>query len=48
VLPDFDGSADQAVRVMLDDRRLSPTVRKMQALGEVFVGMCSCYEFVVL
>ncbi|WP_281178616.1 hypothetical protein [Polaromonas jejuensis] len=28
------------------DARLGPTVRHMQALGEVFVGMCSCYEFI--
>lgn len=32
----------------LADARLGPTVRYMQALGEVSVGMCSCYEFVEL
>lgn len=32
----------------IHDPRLGPTVRHLQAIGEVFVGMCSCYEFVVL
>ncbi len=54
VLPDFEGDytesgdgrelAAQAVH----DPRLAPTMRELQALGEVFFGLCSCYEFVVL
>jgi len=48
-LPDYDegeGIARQAVA--LNDDRLGPTVRALQALGDVTVGMCSCWEFVVL
>lgn len=46
----FDcGSIDaKEVPTLLNDQRLGPTVRYLQSLGEVFVGMCSCYEFVVL
>ena len=47
VLPDYDGSMAQAPQA-IDDPRLGPTVRELQALGEVFVGMCSCGEFTVL
>lgn len=32
----------------LDSYKLAPTVRKLQALGEVHAGMCSCWEFVSL
>ena len=53
-LPDFEGDytedgdgQDLAMQALADDR-LSPTVRHMQALGEVVAGMCSAYEFVVL
>lgn len=49
VLPDYDES-DGVARLAnaLNDDRLGSTVRELQALGEVFVGMCSCWEFVVL
>lgn len=33
---------------MLSDARLGPTVRHLQALGQVHVGMLSCWEFVEL
>jgi hypothetical protein len=47
VLEEFDD--DQAgLRTALNDDRLGPTVRILQSTGEVFVGMCSCWEFVEL
>ena len=45
VFPDLDEEDEKAVQAALNDQSIAPTVRKMQALGEVFVGMCSCYEF---
>ena len=48
-LPDYDdGEGVARLANALNDDRLGPTVRELQALGEVFVGMCSCWEFVVL
>lgn len=47
VLEDFDEEQD-GVRAALTDDRLGPTVRLLQSTGEVFVGMCSCWEFVEL
>ena len=54
VLPDFEGDytedgdgQDLAMQALTDDR-LGPTVRHMQARGEVVAGMCSAYELVVL
>lgn len=32
----------------VSDPRLGPTVRRLQALGSVHIGMCSCWEFVEL
>jgi len=47
VLDDFSG--EQAdIQTALDDERIGPTVRLLQSTGEVFVGMCSCWEFVEL
>lgn len=47
VLEEFDD--DQAsLPAVLNDARLGPTVRLLQSTGEVFVGMCSCWEFVEL
>ena len=49
VLPDYDdGEGIARLANALDDDRLGPTVRELQALGEVVVGMVSCWEFVVL
>ena len=48
VLPELDEEDASAVHATLADDRLVPKVREMSALGELFVGMCSCYEFVVL
>lgn len=42
VLDDFDNS--QVMRAIIDER-LAPIVRELSALGEVSVGMCSCWEF---
>ena len=33
---------------ILLDARLGPTVRYLSGLGDVHVGMCSCWEFVEL
>ena len=46
VLDDFDPDADLAAAI--DDPRLAPAVRRLQVSGEVSIGMCSCWEFVVL
>lgn len=47
-LPDYDADAPGALRAALDDQRIAPTVRRLQALGQVSVGMCSTWEFVEL
>lgn len=50
-LPEFADLEDlgpAAVASMLDTPGLAPTVRKLQALGQVHVGMLSCWEFVEL
>lgn len=48
-IPGFDQDAydspEAAVRAVSLDRGLSPTVRRFQALGQVSIGMCSCWEF---
>lgn len=46
VLPDFDPEAP--LIAALDDERLAPVVRQLQALGQVSFGMLSCWEFVEL
>ena len=45
-LPDFDPEAP--LIDALDDARLAPAVRRLQALGQVSFGMLSCGEFVEL
>lgn len=48
-LPDFDECAGIAAAAdAINDPRIAPTVRELSARGEIFVGMCSCWEFVVL
>lgn len=47
VFPDFDGTHDAMLAAMFDDC-LGPTVRKLQALGQVHAGMLSAWEFVEL
>lgn len=44
-LPDFDS---ENLRGAINDDRLSPVVRYLQSLGEVRIGMLSCWEFVEL
>lgn len=43
-----EGGAHAAffVRQWLDTSDAAPVVRELQALGQVSVGMCSCWEFV--
>jgi len=47
-LPDFDPDASGALVKALADQRLAPVVRRLQALGQVSMGMLSCWEFVEL
>jgi hypothetical protein len=47
VIDEIDEEDETSVRQALDSEELGPTVRYLSAIGEVFVGMCSCYEFVV-
>ena len=48
VLPDYDPDASGALAAAINDDRLAPTVRRLQVLGAVSVGMCSAWEFVEL
>lgn len=51
VVPAFgeiDEPTQTDVFAAMDFPGLAPTVRKLQALGEVHVGMCSAWEFVAL
>lgn len=41
----FDDKFD-SVSDFVEDEKIGPTVRYMQTLGKVYVGMCSCYEFI--
>ncbi len=47
-LPDYDPDQRGALAAALNDDRLGPTVRRLQALGKVSAGMCSSWEFVEL
>lgn len=47
-LPDYDADAPGALAAAIDDQRLAPAVRRLQALGQVHVGMCGGWEFVEL
>jgi hypothetical protein len=47
-LPDFDSDAPGALATAVADARLAPTVRRLQALGQLSFGMVSCWEFVEL
>lgn len=47
-LGDGNGAhGDFFIKVWLDTAEAAPVVRELQALGDVVVGMCSCWEFVV-
>lgn len=48
VLKEFDDSDRAALPAALNDARLGPSVRLLQSTGKVFVGMCSCWEFIEL
>lgn len=41
----FDDEFD-SVKDLINDEKMGPTVRYLQSLGEVYVGMCSSYEFI--
>lgn len=42
LLPNFDPDRPEA---FIGDGRLAPTIRHLEALGAVSIGMCSCWEF---
>jgi len=44
VLPDFD-EGQGIDREVLSNAQLAPSVRYLQSLGDVHVGMCSSWEF---
>ena len=48
VIEEFDDKDAESVLVALGDARLTHSVRMLQSTGEVFAGMCSGWEFVVL
>lgn len=49
VLPNYDEEDGLAALAQaINEDRIGPTVRELQALGELYAGMCSCWEFVVL
>lgn len=43
-----DLESEDDMRKLLNSPEIGPVVRHMQSLGAVYVGMCSCYEFVIL
>ena len=45
---DLDVDSDEELLLLLDDPRLRPTIDNMRERGAVYIGMCSCYEFIVL
>ena len=45
LLPDFDSDNVQSA---ITDRRLAPTIAHLNALGDVSIGMASCWEFTIL
>ena len=48
IIENFDSGEFIDFPKILNDSRLSESVQLLQATGEVYVGMCSCYEFVAL
>ncbi len=47
VFDNLDEDCHEEVMGVLDDPQLGPTVRELSAQGELFVGICSCTEFIV-
>lgn len=45
LIPDFD---PDRVEYAIKDGRLAPTIAHLSTLGEVSVGMVSCWEFIEL
>lgn len=49
ILPDYDDEAGlSALQQAIASDQMAPIVLKLGARGDVFVGMCSNWEFVVL
>jgi len=42
---DGNGIARHVVAARLADARLGPSVRHLETLGDVSLGLCSCWEF---
>lgn len=42
LLPDFE---PDDVENAIQDARLAPSIKHLSSLGDVSVGMCSCWEF---
>ena len=42
LLPDFDPAN---VESAINDARLAPTIAHLASIGDVSIGMCSCWEF---
>lgn len=49
IIEDFDDEdfTDNHEEI-LTDNKMAPTIRYLSSLGNVSVGMCSCYEFIEL
>lgn len=47
IAPDVDATPENLEEV-IQSANLAPTVRELQALGDVHIGMCSCWEFIEL
>lgn len=45
---DGDGTSAETVAACLSDVRLALTIQHLARIGEVLIGMCSCWEFVEL
>jgi hypothetical protein len=47
VITDFSGNVQDLAKIIVD-ARLGPTIRRLQALGEVHIGMLGGWEFTEL
>lgn len=49
VLPDYDDSSSMHdLKIAANDPKMSPVVSELNALGHVYVGICSAWELMVL
>lgn len=45
LLPEWQDHADMNPAQFIRDHRLEPTIRHLESLGSISIGMCSCWEF---